>query len=266
MATPRALVFSGYGLNCEAETKLAFEQAGGLADIIHINDLIASPKQLAAYQILAFPGGFSYGDDTGAGNAFATKLRHHLGESLSAFVQHDTLAIGICNGFQIIANLGLVPATNETYTQRSVALVANDSSRYVARWVDLQVESRSPWLAGITDLSLPIAHGEGKLVADPAMIARLKANRQIALRYVSGPVCEYADLPANPNGSTDDIAGITDETGRILGLMPHPERAVFFTQQPHWPILSEQLKRGGKPIPAPGPGVAIFRNAVNYFR
>jgi phosphoribosylformylglycinamidine synthase len=265
-AAPRALVFSGYGLNCEAETKLALERAGGQADIIHINDLIAAPERLADYQILAFPGGFAYGDDTGAGNAYANKLRHHLGEQITTVVQRDTLAIGICNGFQVIANLGLVPAIWHNYTERSVALIPNDSARYVARWVDLQVDSqRSPWLAGITALSLPIAHGEGKLFADAETLKRLKTGGQIAVRYTRGEICDYADLPANPNGSTDDIAGVTDETGRVLGLMPHPERAIAFTHQPHWPILGERLKRAGKPLPTDGPGLALFRNAVNYF-
>lgn len=265
MTAPRALILSGYGLNCEEETKFALELAGGRADIVHINDLIENPKRLSDYQILAFPGGFSYGDDTGAGNAFANKLQHHMGAELAAFVARDTLTVGICNGFQIIANLGLVPATNKDYGKRSVALVHNQLARYTTRWVDLEVANSSPWLAGLQRLSLPIAHGEGKLFADDATIQRLKKADQIALRYVSGEVCAYADLPANPNGSLDDIAGITDTTGRVLGLMPHPERALFFTHQPHWPILSERLKREGKPIPSEAFGSAIFRNAVNYF-
>jgi phosphoribosylformylglycinamidine synthase subunit PurQ / glutaminase len=265
MIHPRALILSGYGLNCEEETKFAFELAGGVADIVHINDLIASPTLLKSYQILAFPGGFSYGDDTGAGNAFANKLQHHVGRELTTFVGRDTLTIGICNGFQIISNLGLVPAIDNSYGKRSVALVHNDSARYLTRWVDLEVQHDSPWLAGLQHLSLPIAHGEGKLFADNDLIKKLIANKQVVLRYISGETCKYSGLPANPNGSIKDIAGITDETSRVLGLMPHPERALFFTHQPHWPILSEQLKRKGKPLPSEAAGAAIFRNAVNYF-
>jgi phosphoribosylformylglycinamidine synthase subunit PurQ / glutaminase len=265
MAQARAIVLSGYGLNCEEETKFAFELAGGRADIVHINDLVAAPELLEKYQIMALPGGFSYGDDTGSGNAYANRLRHHLQEPLARFVERDHLVIGICNGFQIIANLGLVPAINHDYGRRSVALTNNDSARYLDRWVDLEAQNESPWLAGVTRVSLPIAHGEGKLFADEAVLAELGAKKQVALRYVAGEVCAYQDLPANPNGSLEDIAGITDESGRVLGLMPHPERAVFFHHQPHWPLRAEQLKRQGRRVPEAGSGRVLFANAMRYF-
>ncbi len=264
MARPKVLIFSGYGLNCEEETKFAFEQAGGRADIIHINDVIEAPKRLADYHILAFPGGFSYGDDTGAGNAFANKVQHHMQSELAKFVERDTLTIGICNGFQIIANLGLVPAIDRQ-PKRAVALTHNDGARYVARWVDVKVENKSPWLEGITEMSLPVAHGEGKLVSDPATLKQLKVNNQVALRYFKGDVCDYSDLPVSPSGSTDDIAGLTDETGRVLGLMPHPERATAFTHLPHWPLLAQRCKREQKDVPEAGPGRQLFQNAISYF-
>lgn len=262
---PAALIFSGYGLNCEEETAYAFQLAGASTTIIHINDLIERPEKLKQFQIVAIPGGFSYGDDTGSGNAYANKLRSTLWEHLSQFVQRDTLTIGICNGFQILVNLGLVPAINGAYGQRSAALMKNTGGLYLDRWVDLQVTSQSPWLYKITDLSLPIAHGEGQFYVEPEVLVRLKKNNQIALRYTYGEVCQYQDYPANPNGALDNIAGITDPSGRVLGLMPHPERGMFFTQQPHWTLLKERNLRSGKPNPKYAAGFLLFQNAVGYF-
>lgn len=259
------LVFSGYGLNCEEETKFAFEIAGGVADIVHINDLIEKPSMLSRYQILAFPGGFSYGDDTGSGNAYANKLRNHLWEDINSFAQRDRLILGICNGFQILVNLGLLPAVQHVYGHREVGLLHNSTARYTVRWVDVKVTNDSPWLKKIKTLMVPIAHGEGRLFADVPILKILKKNNHIALQYTEGDIYDYQQFPANPNGSIDDIAGITDESGRIFGLMPHPERAMFFTQLPHWPWLKEKYKRTGKRLPQHGPGLEIFKNAVEYF-
>lgn len=257
MKKPKALIMSGYGLNCEEETKHAFEASGGEADIVHINDLIDGKKKLLHYQIVAFPGGFSYGDDTGSGNAFAHKIKNHLLEQLLDYIQKDRLVIGICNGFQILANLGIFSVP--------FALTHNDSARYTVRWVDVKVENTSPWLTGITYLSLPIAHGEGKLYANEKTLAAMNTKNMVALRYVKGDICNYQMLSPNPNGSLEDIAGITDEKGRLFGLMPHPERAQFFTQIPQWPQLKEKAIREGKCIPEEGPGLRIFKNAVSYF-
>ncbi|MFH0773582.1 MAG: phosphoribosylformylglycinamidine synthase I [bacterium] len=254
---PKALVMSGYGLNCEEETKYAFEKAGGYADIVHINDLISGVKKLNNYQILVFPGGFSYGDDTGSGNAFACKMKSHLSEKIHQFITKDHLVIGICNGFQIMAHLGLFPV--------QFSLTHNDSARYTVRWVDMKVENKSPWLRNIDTISLPIAHGEGKLFASESALQTLKSKNMIALRYIEGDICRYQMLPSNPNGALDNIAGITDESGKMLGLMPHPERAQFFTQLPHWSYLKEKLMRERKKIPEDGPGLTIFKNAVHYF-
>lgn len=263
---PRALIFSGYGLNCEEETKFAFEKGGANADIVHINDLIENPKRLENYQTLAFPGGFSYGDDTGSGNAFANKIKNHLWEKIEKFRKKERLVIGICNGFQILVNLGLLPALNRKYGTREAALLHNTAARYTVRWVDLKIENKTPWFKNILNLSLPIAHGEGKFFSEDKVLQKLKKKKLIAARYVKGEICEYQNLIANPNGALEDIAAITDESGRILGMMPHPERAIFFTQLPHWPYLKETFIREGKIIPENGPGLKIFQNAVNYFK
>ena len=207
------------------------------------------------YQVLAIPGGFSYGDDLGSGKAYANKLNNHLKAKLSEFVSKDKLVVGICNGFQILTNLGLLPGS----------LTFNDNTRYTDRWVDVKIKSSSPWLGGIKSLMVPIAHGEGKYVADKATFYLLAKQKMVAGVYYKGEACRYQELAANPNGSTKDIAIITSPNGRILGTMPHPERAMFFTQLPHWPLLKEKLLRAGKPLPKNGPGLQIFKNAINYF-
>jgi len=264
MATPNVLALTGYGINCDDETKFAFEKAGARADIVHINDLMDGHKRLGDYQILAFPGGFSYGDDTGSGNALANRIKNHLWEEVQRFVADDHLVIGICNGFQVMVNLGLLPAFDGNYGERKVALAHNESARYIDRWVDLQFQGNSPWTQGIEKMSLPIAHGEGKFFADDQTLAELRKGL-VAVTYVSGEICDYQSLPANPNGSLDNIAGITDESGRLIGMMPHPERAIDFTHLPNWTLLKEQCKREGRELPQKGPGLKIFENSVKYF-
>ena len=265
MKKPNVLIFAGYGLNCEEETQFGFRIAGAIADIIHINDCIDRPRILTRYQILAIPGGFSYGDDTGAGNAFANKLKNHLWEKLLKFASGDRLIIAICNGFQILVNTGLLTGLHTPRGTKDIALLQNESSRLIDRWTDLKNFSLSPWLRGINTFSLPIGHGEGRLYAKPETLALMKKNNMIALRYVKGDICNYQQLPVNPTGTLDNIAGITDKTGKIFGLMPHPERALFFTQLPYWTYLKEVYTRHGKTIPKEGPGLQIFKNAVTYF-
>lgn len=255
MAKPRVIVFSGYGLNCEEETKFAFDTAGAEAEIVHINDVIAWPSILKNAQIVAIGGGFAYGDDTGSGKAYGNRLKNHLGAAIDKFLGRDTLMIGICNGFQVITQAGYIPGT----------LMTNDGGRYLCRWVDLEVVGKSPWLDGISSLSVPIAHGEGKYFIPEDGLAKLKAENAIAFRYKEGDVTRYLDLPANPNGALNDIAGVTAQNGRILGLMPHPERALRFTQMPHWTKLREEFAREGKEMPAVGPGHQLFKNGVRYF-
>lgn len=276
MVKPKVLVFSGYGLNSEEETRYAFELAGAEAECVHINDLIDAPpsrrKKLRDFQILAFPGGFAYGDDTGAGKAYANRIRDHLWEEFLKFLKEDKLIIGICNGFQILTSLGLLPAMDGNYGERQAALLPNKNARFINRWVDVKVENeqssssnKSPWVKGLDFFSAPIAHGEGRFFAGPETLTKLKKNGQIALRYVKGEVCKYQNLEPNPNGSLEEIAGITDETGKIFGLMPHPERGMFFTQLPHWTYIREKLKREGKEIPKFAQGIQIYKNGVNYY-
>jgi phosphoribosylformylglycinamidine synthase len=301
MNKAKAIILSGYGLNCEQETAEAFVLAGGEASIVHINDLIAKPAILKRFQILAIPGGFSYGDDLGSGKAYANKLNNHLKKYLAEFAAKDKLIIGICNGFQILTNLGLLPGV----------LTFNDNNRYTDRWVDIKITSSSaviarsasavsidsrrpersrmgdaailskkkiasdalamtgnasPWLKGIKSLSLPIAHGEGKFMASADVLKTLKKQNQIAGVYYKGNICKYQSLPANPNGSMLDIAAITSENGRILGIMPHPERGMFFTQTPDWTLQKEKLSRKNKPLPKFTNNLQIFKNAISYFQ
>ena len=252
---PLAIVLSGYGLNCEAETRFAFETAGANADIVHVNDLIARPSKLSKYQIMAIPGGFSYGDDTGSGKAFANRLKNNLSDVLAAFLQRDTLMIGICNGFQILTSLGLLPG----------ALTTNTSARYLDRWVDLKITGESPWLCGIATLSVPIAHGEGRYIIAEKELLKLQKGHRIGAQYVRGPMCRSMHLPANPNGAMGDVASVLGSEGRVLGMMPHPERASFFTQLPDWPLRRERLLRQGSKPPRLADGIKVFQNAVRYF-
>lgn len=251
----KVIVLTGYGINCERETAHAFELAGAASTIVHLNDVISHPKTLEKYQIMAIPGGFSFGDDTGSGKAYANEMKNHILGEIKKFIARDKLIIGICNGFQILTHLELLPG----------ALVHNQSATYSDRWVDLKIENDSPWLTGIKTLSVPIAHGEGKYYGPEKILSELKKKNMIALKYIKGDMCKYQNLVANPNGSIEEIAGVTDKTGRILGLMPHPDRAIFFEQLPNWPILKEKYLREGKEIPKFGPGLQIFQNAMNYF-
>lgn len=245
---PKIIVLSGYGLNCEEETKFAFDSAGGNADIVHINDLIAKPATLKEYDILVFPGGFSYGDDTGSGKAYANKFKNHLAKELSEFLSRDTLIIGICNGFQILTNLGILPG----------ALTYNKNGKYLDRWVDLKAEGKSPWLDGIKNISLPIAHGEGHYVISEKEYKKMKKEGEIAFTYTNGEISKFQSLEHNPNGSDHDIAGVLAYNGRVLGMMPHPERAMFSHQSPLWQMNKNREKWGA--------GLKIFINAVKYFK
>ena len=248
---PKVIVMSGYGLNCEEETKFAFERAGGVVDIVHINDLIAKPKMLEEYQILAFPGGFSYGDDTGSGKAYANKLKNHLMRELNEFLSRDTLVVGICNGFQIMTNLGILPG----------ALTHNKNGKYIDRWVDLKVIGKSPWLAGLKEISLPIAHGEGKYLINTKEYKQMQKRKEVAFTYTKGEICKFQNLEANPNGANYNIAGVLGYNGRVLGMMPHPERAMFYHHSPLWQNRKKTIKRTDE-----GKGIVLFKNAINYFK
>ena len=264
-----ALVLTGFGLNCDLETAHALELAGAHADRVHINTLIAGEVRLDAYQIVAFGGGFSWGDDHGAGVLQAVRMRTNLGAQLLAFVERQGLVIGICNGFQTLVNLGLLPGFDGDYQSRSIALTHNDCGNFRDDWVRLKVASDSPcvFTRGLETLDLPIRHGEGKFYAEAQVMERLKRSRQIVLRYAD-PRGNPAQgrFPHNPNGSLMDIAGVCDATGRIFGLMPHPEAFNHWTNHPDWTREAENRRRQGhSPIPDnPTPGIRIFQNAVNH--
>jgi len=262
----RVAVLTGHGINCEEETAFAFQRVGCRADIVHVEDLIRNKSLLSQYQILAFPGGFSYGDHTGSGKLYANDLRDHLADQLREFVERDTLTIGICNGFQIMTLLGLAPALDNKYSEPQVALMMNTRPRYHTRWVELLSGSdKCVFTRGIKSIELPVAHGEGQFYAPPEVLMRLQQSGQVALRYSVNGVRANGKLPHNPNGSLDDIAGICDSTGRVFGLMPHPERAIDQLHHPDWPRQHELLKRQGKDLPSEGAGMRVFRNAAEYF-
>jgi len=266
---PRALVLYGYGLNCDHETAFALNEAGAAAQRVHVNELVGGEVRLADFHLCAVPGGFSWGDDHGAGTILGLRLRLALQRDLEEFIAAGKLVIGICNGFQVLVNLGLLPGFDRDYQARRVALIPNDCGNFRDDWVHLRVVCRtSPFLTGLDTLELPIRHGEGKFYAEPAVLERLFAQGQVAFQYATaeGDAARGA-FPANPNGSLHDIAGICDPTGRVLGLMPHPEAHIHAFQHPTWTRAKEAWRRQGLPYPAPeGAGMQIFRNAVSYLQ
>ncbi|NOY30322.1 MAG: phosphoribosylformylglycinamidine synthase I [Planctomycetes bacterium] len=249
---PRILILRAPGTNCDAETAFAFQMAGGKPDVLHLNRLLEAPQLAANYQILCIPGGFSYGDDVAAGRIFANQIRHHLGDVMREFREAGKLVLGICNGFQVLIKSGLLDADDSGGPIASLAW--NDSHRYIDRWVDLQAGGTDcPFLSGIETVFLPIAHAEGKFVTrDEATLDQLDKAGQLVLRY---------SPESNPNGSARDVAGMCDASGRVFGLMPHPERFIDPTQHPQWTRLPPTPDGAGKE----GAGLQLFRNAVGYF-
>ncbi|MCA9098356.1 MAG: phosphoribosylformylglycinamidine synthase subunit PurQ [Planctomycetaceae bacterium] len=264
MVAPRVCVLRAPGTNCDQETAYAFDNCGAKSTRLHLFRLLEQPEQLLDYQILCIPGGFSYGDDIGAGVIFASHLRGHLGEVLKRFLERDTLTLGICNGFQTLLKSGILPHGADLPTADEVptaTLTWNLNGKYTARWVNLKVaSSKNVFLKGLDELELPIAHAEGRIaVSDTGVIDDWKSNQQVAMRYhIPGQSLSETLLPAphNPNGSTANIAGLGDKTGRVLGLMPHPERFLFGTQHPSWTR---------HPYREEGTGMQLFRNGVQYF-
>ncbi|MEZ6087967.1 MAG: phosphoribosylformylglycinamidine synthase subunit PurQ [Pirellulaceae bacterium] len=261
MAVPRVLVLRAPGTNCDEETAFAFEAAGGCAERVHVNRLIDNPTLASRYQILCVPGGFSYGDDIAAGRILAGQMKRHLAEMVQQFCDQDRLVLGICNGFQVLMRLGVL--THGISQTQPATLTWNDHGRFEDRWVDLCVD-QTPcvFLRGIERMYLPIAHAEGKFVTTSPDVRRQFADAgRLALRYAGGTgandVDQVLDFPANPNGSEANVAGICDATGRLFGLMPHPERHIDATQHPHWTRRKTQPERGE--------GFAIFKNAIDYF-
>jgi phosphoribosylformylglycinamidine synthase len=275
MTVVRALILTGYGLNCDYETDYSFKVAGAESHRIHINELIkreeSTPdKGLSHYHILVFGGGFSWADDHGAGVLLASKLRFNIGEQIHRFIEDGKLVIGICNGFQSLVNLGLLPGFEGNYKERRVALTYNDSGNFIDSWVNLRISSDTPcvFTKGISQIELPVRHGEGKFYALDEDIGRLLKNKQVVARYAdSKGEPAKGKWPENPNGSLNDIAGICDPSGRIFGLMPHPEAFHHYTNHPNWTVKKEALIREGKGMDNhEGDGIRIFRNAVEYIR
>ncbi|MCX5705020.1 MAG: phosphoribosylformylglycinamidine synthase I [Candidatus Omnitrophica bacterium] len=254
MVRPKVCVLRTAGTNCDKETAFAFAKAGAEADLVHVNSLVSATIDLHEYSILAFPGGFSYGDDIASGKVFANELRCKLGEELREFVKDGKLIIGICNGFQILVKSGLLPGND--LLKQETSLIINDSGKFESRWAYLKTKNNCVWTKSLPKvIYLPVAHGEGKFVAkDKKTLERLKKNKQIIFQYCDADG-EFAGYPENPNGSTDHIAGICDETGRILGLMPHPERHVLRQQHPRWTQNKKNME---------GDGLQIFKNGVEY--
>jgi phosphoribosylformylglycinamidine synthase len=273
-SSPKALVLSGYGLNCDWETAYAFELAGAEPHRVHINQLVMGEAlgeiaRLEDYQILTFIGGFAWGDDHGAGVLLATKLLYNIGEELLAFIEAGKLVIGICNGYQALVNLGLLPGLDGDYRSRQVALIGNDCGNFRNQWVHLSMNPDSPcvFTRGLDMLELPVRHGEGKFYAEKKPLARLLKGNQVVLRYSDSQGRPAGGkFPLNPNGSLEDIAGICDPTGRVFGLMPHPESFIHWTNHPDWTRQKEQYRRKRQPYPMEGAGLRIFRNAVDYFK
>ncbi len=262
--TPRTIILRSAGTNCEGETQFAFQSAGSDTELVHINQLLSKEKRLADYHILVLPGGFSYGDDIAAGKILANELRLKLGHDIRRFMEDGKLIIGICNGFQILVKAGILPGPLDVeemgsgFTQ-TATLMTNDCGKFEDRWILLKSSGQCVWTKDMGRvITLPVAHGEGKFIPkDESVLKKLKENNQIIFRYCdkNGGEPKY---PENPNGAVDHIAGICDRTGRIFGLMPHPERHFLTTQHPSWTRLNKKDKFGD--------GAKIFENGINYVR
>jgi phosphoribosylformylglycinamidine synthase I len=254
---PKTLILKAAGVNCDVETACAFQSAGAEAEFVHINQLVCGEKKLADYQIFVLSGGFTYGDDIAAGKILANELKYKMFEAIKDFVTAEKLIIGICNGFQVLVRAGILPG-NADFKQEAT-LTNNDSGVFQDRWVYLKnAGSKCFWTKGLPDvIYLPIAHGEGKFIPkNEDILERMRGLGQIVFQYCDSNG-QLGDYPVNPNGSIDSIAGICDETGRVFGLMPHPERHLASLQHPRW--TREGLKKHGD-------GFVLFLNAVNYFK
>ncbi len=251
MAQPRVLILRSPGTNCEIESAYVFEQSGGISEAIHVNQLMEKPEILRSFQILCFPGGFSFGDDISAGQILASWLKHSVMDALQEFVASRKLMLGICNGFQVLMRTGLL--TPNFADGAAATLTWNTNGRYTAKWVELEATNHnSPFLRGIDRMYLPIAHAEGRFVfRDDQTADRMEQAGQLALRYASNALHE------SPNGSQREVAGICDPTGHVLGLMPHPERNIQRTHHPHWTRLPADRRPDG---------LKLFENAIAYFK
>jgi len=255
---PSAIVLCGFGINCENETAYALQVAGANAQKVNLVDLLGGQASLSGHHLLAIPGGFVFGDDLGSGKVLANKLKFGMRSQLKEFIEEGNLVMGICNGFQAIVKLGLLPAFNKEYFTQSATLTNNDSGRFEDRWVYLKTNPKSQcvFTKGLKKMYLPVRHGEGKFVpADNGALQQLVQGGHVALQYTDeqGGLAGY---PYNPNGSVHNIAGICDETGRVFGLMPHPEAYLFRENHP-------RFSRGEAKEPL---GLEIYKNGVEYIK
>ncbi len=256
MSKPNVLILRAAGINCDKETEFAFQKAGAKTELGHISYI--KKKKKLDYQVICLPGGFSYGDDLGAGKILSLEIMLWLKEKLNVFIEKGGLLLGICNGFQVLVRLGILPDFD---LKQKAALIKNDSKRFEARWVNLAVDStvdslaKKIWLRNLPEFFyLPVAHAEGKFYCSPKTLDNINKNNQVALRYTSQKNKEPT-YPDNPNGSIDNIAALADKSGKVLGLMPHPERFIFSHQHPCW--LKKEVKAYG---------FYFFKNAIEYFK
>ena len=259
---PKILIITGYGVNCEAESSHAWELAGAEPVQIHLNDLFDAPAQLRDFQGLMFIGGFSYGDHMTSGHVFALRVKHHLRDELQTFIDAGKIIIGVCNGFQTMTKIGLLPGFDGEYFDPKVSLMQNDCGHFQNFWVDLKFEAASPCIftKGLDILPMPIRHGEGKIfTTDTTVIQRIEDLNLAAVRYAGADGSPTQDFPSNPNGSLNAIAGLCDPTGRIFGMMPHPEAYLFPENHPNW----DAQKISGT-LPARGLGLKLFQNGVKF--
>lgn len=259
MKKPNVLILKTDGTNCDDELAYAFKISGGNADIVHINELRDKKKKLSNYHILGIPGGFSYGDDIISGKVLAVELTSFFKEELKKFIERkNTATIGICNGFQVLVRTGVLPF--DTIGNMQATLTNNDSGHFECRWIDLKIDEKTSnmflqKIKGFT-VTYQVAHGEGKLFCSDEVLKKIEEQNLVTFRYIDKQGNPTQEYPENPNGSLHAIAGITDRTGRVLGLMPHPERFVEIEQYPNW--RRENIKRPQ--------GLPIFKNMISYVK
>jgi phosphoribosylformylglycinamidine synthase I len=252
MSKIRALIMRAPGTNCDEETAFAFQQAGAETSLVHVNRLINRTELLSSYQIAVIPGGFIYGDDIAAGKVLANELRLKLNEDILRFIEKGGLILGVCNGFQVLVKAGFLPQPMSGDASH-LTLANNDSGKFECRWVYMKANPKSNcvFTQGLDLIYLPVAHGEGKVVIDDAILPKLN----VPLFYSDESGNTGVGYPANPNGSMNNIAGVCDDSGRVFGLMPHPERHVRGTQHPRWTRLGARKY---------GDGFCFFQNAVEW--
>lgn len=266
----KTLILTGYGINSDLELAECFRRAGSEVEIKHLNEVIAKPI-LFRFHVIAFPGGFSFGDHIASGKIFANKIQTSFFDKLREFISLGRLVLGICNGFQVLVKCGLLPHVNypgmdpTSFTLQQATLTHNDHAKFEDRWVRLKANpnNQSPWLKNIDTIHLPVRHGEGKFYAEDVLMKHLKAKNQIALQYVDAKQKVTQQYPANPNGSLLGIAAITNLAGNVLGMMPHPEVYMDFYQGQNW--TSHRTKQSNS-TSKEGQGMIFFHNAVQYIQ